>query len=43
MLDAESGNTQRATREFREAFLSADSLMTYHLTRLAMSHSNAGQ
>ena len=43
MLDAESGNTQRATKEFREALLSADSLMTYHLTRLAMSHNNVGQ
>ena len=48
MLDVESGNTQRATKEFREALLAADSLMTYHLTRLAishngMSHNNVGQ
>lgn len=43
MLDIESGNTQRAKMEFREALLSADSLMTYHLTRVAMSQNNAGQ
>lgn len=43
MLDVESGNTQRATREFRQALLSADSLMTYHLTRLAMSANNVSQ
>lgn len=43
MLDAESGNTLRATKEFREALLLAASLMTYHLTRLAMAHNNVGQ
>ncbi|HEY4762388.1 MAG TPA: hypothetical protein VIH75_01845 [Candidatus Sulfotelmatobacter sp.] len=37
MLDASSGNIQQAAREFREALLSPDTLMTYHLTRLAMS------
>jgi len=37
MLDAATGNTQQAEKEFREAFLSADTLMTYHLTRLAMA------
>ncbi len=37
MLDAAAGNAQEAEREFREAFLSPDTLMTYHLTRLAMS------
>jgi tetratricopeptide (TPR) repeat protein len=40
MLDASSGNTQQASREFREALLSPDTLMTYHLTRLAMSGDN---
>jgi tetratricopeptide (TPR) repeat protein len=40
LLDATLGNTQRATRAFREALLSPDTLMTYHLTRLAMSGSN---
>lgn len=43
MLDADSGNAQRAAREFREALLSTDSLMTYHLTRLAISTNNVGQ
>jgi tetratricopeptide (TPR) repeat protein len=37
MLNSALGNTQQAEKEFREALLSADSLMTYHLTRLAMS------
>jgi hypothetical protein len=37
MLDAATGNTENADREFREVFLSADTLMTYHLTRLAMA------
>jgi hypothetical protein len=40
MLDAGSGNTQQAAREFREALLSPDTLMTHHLTRLAMSGNN---
>jgi len=31
------GNTQLAESEFRQALLSPDSLMTYHLTRLAIS------
>ena len=39
MLNSALGNTQQAEKEFREALLSADSLMTYHLTRLAMSGS----
>ena len=38
LLDAATGNTPQASSEFREALLSADSLMTYHLTRLAMSN-----
>jgi len=37
MLDACSGNMQQAAKEFREALLSPDTLMTYHLTRLARS------
>jgi tetratricopeptide (TPR) repeat protein len=40
LLDSSLGNTQEATKEFREAFLSPDTLMTYHLTRLAMSDNN---
>ena len=40
MLDDALGNTQQAEREFREALLSPDQLMTYHLTRLATSRSN---
>ncbi|MGC1452298.1 MAG: DUF5107 domain-containing protein [Candidatus Sulfotelmatobacter sp.] len=40
MLDASLGNTQQAAREFREALLSPDTLMTYHLTRLAMLGNN---
>jgi len=40
MLDAGSGNAQEASREFREALLSPDRLMTYHLTRLALSGNN---
>lgn len=35
MLDSALGNTQLADKEFRQALLSPDSLMTYHLTRLA--------
>ena len=37
LLDAAAGNTQQSDHEFRDAFLSPDTLMTYHLTRLAMS------
>ena len=40
MLEAGSGNPQEASREFRNALLSPDRLMTYHLTRLAMSGNN---
>ena len=40
MLDRAVGNTQRAEREFREAFLHPDQLMTYHLTRIELSGSN---
>jgi hypothetical protein len=40
MLDASLGNAQQAEREFREALLSPDTLMTYHLTRVAMSGKN---
>jgi len=36
-LDSALGNTQLAESEFRRALLSPDSLMTYHLTRLALS------
>ena len=37
MLDRALGNTQRAEKEFREVFLSPDQLLSYHLTRLALS------
>jgi len=39
MLDAVLGNSQQAEKEFWEALLSPDLLMTYHLTRLAISDS----
>jgi tetratricopeptide (TPR) repeat protein len=37
MLDDALGNAQQAEREFRQALLSPDQLMTYHLTRVAIS------
>jgi len=37
VLDAVLGNSRQADKEFREALLSPDLLMTYHLTRLALS------
>jgi tetratricopeptide (TPR) repeat protein len=37
-LDTALGITQQADREFREALLSPDSMMSYHLTRLAMAN-----
>jgi hypothetical protein len=37
MLDRELGNTQQANKEFRDALLQPDQMITYHLTRLAMS------
>jgi len=37
LLDKALGNSQLADREFREALLSHDMMMTYHLTRLAFS------
>jgi tetratricopeptide (TPR) repeat protein len=40
MLDRAVGNTQRAEREFREAFLHPDQLLTYHLMRMELSGSN---
>jgi hypothetical protein len=40
MLDRVVGNTQRAEKEFREAFLRPDQLMTYHLMRMELSGSN---
>ena len=36
-LDSALGNTQLAENEFRRALLSPDSLMAYHLTRIALS------
>lgn len=40
LLDQLVGHDQQAETEFRQAFLSADQLLTYHLTRLAVSGSN---
>jgi tetratricopeptide (TPR) repeat protein len=40
MLEEALGNTEQASREFREALSSPDRLMTYHLTRLAMLGNN---
>ena len=37
MLDRAVGRTQQAETEFREALLFPDQLLTYHLTRLAIS------
>ena len=37
LLDSAVGNSQLADKEFRQALLSPDSLMTYHLTRLSVS------
>lgn len=39
MLDDATGNTQQAEKEFRDALLSPDQHMIYHLTRLAISRS----
>src|SRR5579871_69159 len=36
MLDRAAGNAEQAEQRFREALLSADTLMSYHLTRLSM-------
>lgn len=40
LLDRALGNTQQAEKEFREALLSPDQLLSYHLTRLAVSDTN---
>jgi hypothetical protein len=37
MLDRELGNMQQANKEFRDALLQPDQMMTYHLTRLALA------
>ncbi len=39
LLDAALGNSRQADKEFQDALLSPDLLMTYHLTRLAISNS----
>ena len=41
MLDRELGNTQQANKEFRDALLQPDQMMTYHLTRLALAGESA--
>jgi tetratricopeptide (TPR) repeat protein len=40
MLDEALGNTQRAASEFHETLLRPDQLLSYHLTRLALSGSH---
>jgi tetratricopeptide (TPR) repeat protein len=42
MLDSSVGNDQQAQKEFREALLAPDHLMSYHLTRLAVSSNPQG-
>jgi Tfp pilus assembly protein PilF len=42
MLDSAVGNDQQAQKEFREALLAPDHLMSYHLTRLAVSSNPQG-
>ncbi|HVN20351.1 MAG TPA: hypothetical protein VMU05_16310, partial [Dongiaceae bacterium] len=37
LLNSTLGNTQESENRFRHALLASDSLMAYHLTRLAMS------
>jgi tetratricopeptide (TPR) repeat protein len=37
LLDRELGNNQRANKEFRDALLQPDQMMTYHLTRLGLA------
>ena len=36
MLDLELGNSKEANKEFREALLQPDQVMSYHLTRIAL-------
>jgi tetratricopeptide (TPR) repeat protein len=40
MVDRALGNTRQAEKEFREVFLNPDQLLSYHLTRLAVSDKN---
>src|SRR5262249_41745436 len=40
MLDRAIGHTEQADTEFRDALLFPDQLLTYHLTRLALSNKN---
>jgi hypothetical protein len=40
LLDGAVGHTDQAKKEFHEALLHPDQLMTYHLTRLALSGNN---
>jgi len=40
MLDRALGHTERADSEFREALVFPDQMLTYHLTRLALSESS---
>jgi len=40
MLDRAIGHREQADTEFRDALLFPDQLLTYHLTRLALSNQN---
>ena len=40
MIDQALGHAQQAEKEFRQALLSPDQLLSYHLTRLAVSDRN---
>jgi hypothetical protein len=40
MLNQAIGHTAQADTEFRDALLFPDQLLTYHLTRLALSNKN---
>jgi Tfp pilus assembly protein PilF len=42
MLDSSVGDDQQARKEFREALLAPDHLMSYHLTRLAVASNPQG-
>jgi hypothetical protein len=37
ILDRAVGNSREAEKEFRDAFLYPDQMLTYHLTRLALA------
>jgi tetratricopeptide (TPR) repeat protein len=40
MLDRAAGNAEQAQAEFRQALLSSDEMLSYHLTRVAIADAN---